>query len=1003
MRVKPDRYVLGGLAILLAMVCAIALTWLAAVQVGRSEWRDASARASAHVVDQALVIAEQINRQILVLDQTLRVLADRWQADPQHFDLETARRQAAALAGLSRDMLLVDRDGIVRQSSVPEATGRNLADAAFFRALAEREPGEDRLFIGATTINPVMRQWHMDVARPLRLADGSFAGAIVTDYRTSAITDMAGGLHLDPNTLVSVIGLADGKLRAALGPSAIQPDASITGTPMFTAIGKGSNGLWTGPSALDAIRRIHAYRRLPGRDLAVVVAASEQVVMAPAMRQRLEIDAFAGFATLLLAGMAVTLIRYGRQVRRRELALAEERAVLAAANAQLQVARAHADAKTEQLEATLAGMTDGVAMVSAHFCLVEWNARFPEIAGIPAESLRVGLPMEEILRMQARNGQFGALATDQAVEAEVQRRMAALRTNRFGVTQRERPDGRSLELRRNRLPDGGFVTLYSDVTDHKRAEADLKEARAQAEAANQAKSRFVAIVSHEIRTPLNALLNTIRLLADMVMAPAQRSLVDMARQSGDALSGLINDILEMSHMEAGDLTLRPSLFSLRPLLEGAVEMFRSQAAERGIRMHAIIADGVPAECWTDPGRLRQILLNLLSNAAKFAAPGNVALIASPGDSPNWALRLVVRDTGPVIQAEDRARLFQPFSRLERPGTESTGGTGLGLAICRQLIGLMGGEIGCESWVSEDGTEGNSFWITLPPSIVPAGITQTPAPLPVTVRPSHIPRRNIPRTRILLVEDIAANQVVTATLLRREGHLVDIVGKGEDAVRAIRTHPYDIAFMDIFMPGMSGPEATQRIRALRGAASRVPIVALTANVSASDETLFREAGMDGILGKPVALADLLQSLARHAWAGHPANVPAEPVAPPAADEVEREPVLSGQRIAELRSNLAPDTFAALVEECLVDLDHRLPALRRALLNGAGGAIAAQAHAMVGMAAGYGMVALEARLRTIMAATRNGDPAINGKVEVGAVEVEMAKAAAALRGMLQNEPV
>ncbi|HEY8289146.1 MAG TPA: PAS-domain containing protein, partial [Acetobacteraceae bacterium] len=623
----------------------------------------------------------------------------------------------------------------------------------------------------------------------------------------------------------------------------------------------------------------------------------------------------------------------------------EERAVLAAANAQLQVARAYADAKAEQLEATLAGMTDGVAMVDAHLCLVEWNARFPEVAGIPSDALRVGLPMEEILRIQARTGQFGALPTDPDVEAEVGRRMGLLRTSRFGVTQRERPDGRVLELRRNRLPDGGFVTLYSDVTDHKRAENALKEARALAEAANHAKSRFVAIVSHEIRTPLNALLNTLRLLADSVMVPSQRSLLDMARQSGDALSGLINDILEMSHMEAGDLTLRPSLFSLRPLLEGAVEMFRSQAAERGIRLNARVMDGVPDECWTDPGRLRQVLLNLLSNATKFAAPGDVELIAGAGDTPACALRIEVRDTGPVIRAEDRARLFLPFSRLERPGTELAGGTGLGLAICRQLTGLMGGEIGCDAWMSATGTRGNAFWITLPPSVVPVGLAHTAALLTSIMRPARAPRCNIPRTRILLVEDIAANQIVTATLLRREGHMVDIASSGEDAVRAMRTCPYDIVFMDIFMPGMSGQEATQRIRGLPGPASRVPIIALTANVSQGDETLFREAGMDGILGKPVALAGLLHALARHAWAGHPANIAPETAAPPAgapsADEAGQGAILSRQRIDELRHNLAPETFATLVEACLVDLDHRLPALRRALLTGAGGAIAAQA--------------------------------------------------------------
>src|SRR6185312_1351935 len=205
--------------------------------------------------------------------------------------------------------------------------------------------------------------------------------------------------------------------------------------------------------------------------------------------------------------------------------------------------------------------------------------------------------------------------------------MAALRTNRFGVTQRERPDGRTLELRRNRLPDGGFVTLYADVTARKQAENALREARATAEAATEARARFVAIVSHEIRTPLNALLNTLSLVGDGGMAPAQAALLAMARQSGDALLGLINDILEMSRMEAGQLTLRHGAFDLRSLLDGVVEMFGPQAADRGITLRLAVSPELPAELYADAGRVRQVLINLLSNAVKFGQAGVIGVLA----------------------------------------------------------------------------------------------------------------------------------------------------------------------------------------------------------------------------------------------------------------------------------------------------------------------------------------------------------------------------------------
>jgi len=611
----------------------------------------------------------------------------------------------------------------------------------------------------------------------------------------------------------------------------------------------------------------------------------------------------------------------------------------------------------------------------------------------------------------------------------VDRRIGRLRVGRFGVVQRQRPDGHTLELRRNSLPDGGFVTLYADITEHKQAEEALRRAQAAAEAANDAKSRFVAIVSHEIRTPLNALLNTIRLLGDSVLAPAQRSLLTMARQSGDVLFGLINDILDISQMEAGKLAIRPSLFELRPLLESCIEMFADQAAERGMTIRVAIAKGTPVTVFTDPGRLRQVQLNLLSNAMKYARQGEVWLTAEPVDDPGYtsadgapaAIRLTVQDDGPVIAPEARERLFRPFSRLDRPDGDSTAGTGLGLSICHHLVSLMGGQIGCEPWRSDDGLsdiagvarEGNAFWMVLP-AAVPAHGSVSAAGAPAVdqafvVDPDPMAEvleaaeRAPPRTRVLLADDIVVNQVVTATLLRRAGHYVDVVPSGDAAIKALQTAPYDLVFMDIFMPGMSGQEATQIIRTLPEPARSTPIIALTANVGAEDEALFKAAGMDGLVGKPVSPEALLGVLREHVWRGRPSDV--EQAASLEGPDSEEWPgttaVLAGDRIRELRANLAPDIFANLVEECLLDMDHRLPALRRAVLAGAPAAITAHAHTMIGMAAGYGMAALEMRLRSIMTAAREGDLASLGPSSITGVETDFAEAARLLRAIPRHE--
>jgi CheY-like chemotaxis protein len=260
----------------------------------------------------------------------------------------------------------------------------------------------------------------------------------------------------------------------------------------------------------------------------------------------------------------------------------------------------------------------------------------------------------------------------------------------------------------------------------------------------------------------------------------------------------------------------------------------------------------------------------------------------------------------------------------------------------------------------------------------------------------------------LTEDIVANQLVTATLLRREGHHVDIAASGPAAIKAMQTAPYDLVFMDIFMPGMSGQEATRIIRALPEPARSTPIVALTANVAPEDEALFKASGMDGLLGKPVSLAKMLDVLRRFVWqpqrgaSGLPYTCEgtlesSAVVEPPAAA------VLSAERINELRTNLPPSTFADLMEECLVDMDHRLPALRRALVAGVPAAVNAQAHAMVGMAAGYGMAARESRLRHVMSAAQDANLPSLGPGIVAALEDDFAQAATTLREMLRTETV
>ena len=981
---------LGLLGIVAGTLTLIALTWIGTLTAVRTERTDAEDRVTADVANQAQIFEEQLQRKLLEVDQTLRILARTWETDPGSFDLATARRQFVVLNDLSSQVFIADEHGIVQHDTVPATLGTDVSTRDYFRYAAE-QTADDGMFISPTTMGSVVREWHLNLARRLHKPDGSFAGVVVASMRISALGSFYQMANIGSHGIIAVVAMERGGVRVAVGPHRIDPGSLIADTDMFKAMQADPDGVWFGRSAFDGIERVHGFRHVTDRDLEVVVGVDQTEAMGATSAWVTAAYGFAGGITALLLAMAGLLLHGLGAARRREQALAHDRAVLAAANAQLEAAKASADAKSAQLEATLVGMTDGVAMVDGRMHLVEWNPRYPGLAGVPSSILRVGMPIDEVLRAQAEAGEFG----DIDIEAEVARQMALLSGGDYAATtERPRSDGKVIELRRNRLPDGGFVTLYTDITARKQAETTLRQAGAVAEAAARAMSRFVAIVSHEIRTPLNALLSSLTLLADSNLAPTQQALVGMSRQSGDALMALVNDVLEMSRMEAGQLMLRPSSFVLRELIESAIDMFRSPAAERGIALRLSIGPGVPEELHTDPGRLRQVLLNLLSNAVKFAASGEVRVTAEAQFSGGRTqLRMAVRDRGPVIPEEDRNRLFKPFSRIEQPGADGPLGTGLGLAICHHLVTLMGGTIGCNVWTMGGRAAGNEFWIALPVTVPPSQADDA------TGRAGGPRRRALPRTRVLLVEDIVANQLVTATLLRREGHLVDIAGNGVDAISAVAGRPYDLVFMDIFMPGMSGLNAAKLIRGIAGPAAGVPIVALTANVCPEDQALCAAAGMNGMLGKPVTLAELLDALACYVWPHRSDRIILHAASPPIP--AVRSSILSAARLDELRGAISADTLSTLIEDCLADLAERLKSLRQALSRDATEQAVADAHAMAGMAAEYGMAALESLVRMLMQLLAEEPASANAIAQD--LEAEIVRTATAMRESLGSEMV
>jgi signal transduction histidine kinase/ActR/RegA family two-component response regulator len=684
--------------------------------------------------------------------------------------------------------------------------------------------------------------------------------------------------------------------------------------------------------------------------------------------------------------VAVLMVLRSRADSRREAAARRDRSGLARAYAELSAAKAAAEARSAQLEATLSGMSDGVMMLDGEARLVQWNDRFPELTGVPRAMLKVGTTMADMVRAQAVAGEFPDGLADP--DAEVARRIANVSAvRRHVVNERVRPDGRVIELRRNPLPNGGTVTLYTDITARRRAEAAQREIAAAAAAVVEQKAQFVAMVCHEVATPLDTVLECLHRL-ERTHAAGDAAVLQQARAAADTMSELMCDILDMAQLDAGRLTLRSADYALPALLHGVADSFASRAAEHGMRLAIEIAPVLPERLHGDSGRIRQVLANFVSNAVKYSSPGEILLRASRLDLGAPMLRLAVADRGPRVPPAQAALLFQPFTRLagaERPDDDGSTGAGLGLVICERLARAMGGEVGLAAGAGG----GNEFWLTVP---LQAACSGPPARVvqPAAAAPSRRRRR---RAMVLLVEDLLVNQLVIATRLRRDGHHVDLASSGEEALRWVAQAPYDVVFTDLMMPGMSGFEVARAIRGLPGPAGRLPIFALTATSSAEDRDRCLAAGMQGMLGKPVDAAALAEALAAERLTAMPSAAPPVPPPPPRAALL-----VDASRLEALREGLPDGVFTDLATQCIGDLQQHMASLRAALRGDAAEAVEASAHAMAGMAGNYGLQAIDTRMRSIMAAARAADLAAARAAAQGS-ERELERTAQALDLLLQ----
>ena len=494
-------------------------------------------------------------------------------------------------------------------------------------------------------------------------------------------------------------------------------------------------------------------------------------------------------------------------------------------------ARDRAVAAEAALAATIENVPHGVLMVDADNRIVVMTRRALAMLDLPVEIGRPGTDVRELYNLQVARGDL-AKAPDIGGGT---RMSLAERPATIPTYERELRNGRVIEVRSTVLGDGRAVRTYTDVTERRAAATAQEAARAEAVANARARTEFLAMVSHELRTPLNAVIGLSGLLLDQGLPETQAGHLRLIREAGDHLLALVNDILDVTRLERGQLPLQEEPFDPRRAFGGAVALMAREAEEKGLSLSLTVAEDVPARLVGDAARLRQVLLNLLGNAVKFTDHGGIQVTLSVLGETEGMVRLgiAVADTGIGIAPAAQARLFDVFVQGEGGAARRFGGAGLGLAICRMLVERMGGDIVVESVAGA----GSTFRCAVP--LRPAA--------PDAALPEAAPAGPL---RVLVAEDIAANRLLLTHNLKRLGHAVEAVVNGAEAVAAVQAAPFDLVVMDVMMPVMDGIAATRAIRALPAPAGRIPVIALTAHGSPEAEAECLGAGMDRFETKPI---------------------------------------------------------------------------------------------------------------------------------------------------------